>query len=284
VRSIVLVLFVAFTSAIQAASYNLRLEIFAGNLVMFDNSLVPVITYSDSLSFSPSSPILVYEDGDVITLTVVNSDTQVHGFKIDGVIDISSIVPSGSITQVFTVSAGVYKYYDPTSVEFQYMGLSGTFHVKNTGDNTPYFYWNLREHEPVLNNSILTGGSIDQSTYSPKYYTINGNSGEYIDNDIQAKITGNVSQEFRLLIMNVGLSVHSIHFHGYHLTILDNSKNSAHNGRDKDTFPVYPGEYQLLSGTPDKPGEYPVHDHNLVAVTGGGQYHTGMITTMVIAP
>jgi hypothetical protein len=35
---------------------------------------------------------------------------------------------------------------------------------------------------------------------------------------------------------------------------------------------------------PDKPGEYPIHDHNLVAVTGGGMYHAGMISTIVVTP
>ncbi len=277
-------LFLALTCNVYSANIDLRLEIFSGNLSMFDNSTIPVITFSDSSAFSPSSPILIFEDGDVLTIKVVNSDVNVHGFKVDGLIDIGSIAAGDSVIQVIPLTAGIYKYYDPTSIENQYLGLSGLMHVKGAGDLTPYFYWNLREHEPQLNNAVSGGGSIVQSLYSPKYYTINGNSGDAIDNDAQAKIYGNVNSEFRLVIMNHGLSIHSMHFHGYHLLILDNSKNSSHNGRDKDTFPVYPGHYQLLSATPDKPGEYPIHDHNLIAVTGGGQYHTGMITTMIIAP
>lgn len=272
------------TINVYGANIDLRLEIINGNLSMFDNSTIPVITYSDSTEFSPSSPILIFEDGDILTIKVVNSDVNIHSFKIDGLIDIGAIAAGDSITQIIALSAGIFKYYDPTSIENQYLGLSGLMHVKGTGDLTPYFYWNLREHEPQLNNLVSSGGSIVQSLYSPQYYSINGNSGDAIDNDVQAKINGNVNSEFRLVIMNHGLSIHSMHFHGYHLQILDNSKNTTHNGREKDTFPVYPGHYQLLSATPDKTGEYPIHDHNLIAVTGGGQYHTGMITTMLIAP
>jgi FtsP/CotA-like multicopper oxidase with cupredoxin domain len=84
--------------------------------------------------------------------------------------------------------------------------------------------------------------------------------------------------------MNNGLSIHSLHFHGYHLTVEKDSKNPSYTGRSKDSFGVYPNESLILSCTPDKPGEYPVHDHNLVAVTGGQQYATGMFSTILIAP
>jgi hypothetical protein len=35
---------------------------------------------------------------------------------------------------------------------------------------------------------------------------------------------------------------------------------------------------------PDQPGEFPVHDHNLVATTGGNIYPLGMFLTMMITP
>jgi hypothetical protein len=38
----------------------------------------------------------------------------------------------------------------------------------------------------------------------------------------------------------------------------------------------------LLEMVPDKPGRYAVHDHNLVAVSGGGIHPNGMFLIMEI--
>ena len=50
----------------------------------------------------------------------------------------------------------------------------------------------------------------------------------------------------------------------------------------KDTFPVYSMETVVLELVPDKVGEYPVHDHNLVAVSGANLYPNGMFLTLFI--
>ena len=83
---------------------------------------------------------------------------------------------------------------------------------------------------------------------------------------------------------NTGQSIHSMHFHGYHATILYSSKNQTHVGRSKDTFPIHSMQTLVLQIVPDKPGTYPVHDHNLVAVTGNNVYPNGMFTTLLINP
>ena len=43
-------------------------------------------------------------------------------------------------------------------------------------------------------------------------------------------------------------------------------------------------EVLKLELIPDKPGVYPVHDHNLIGVTGGMFYPNGMFTTLRIVP
>jgi hypothetical protein len=50
----------------------------------------------------------------------------------------------------------------------------------------------------------------------------------------------------------------------------------------KDTFPIQPLETLLLQLVPHQVGEYPVHDHNLVAVSAGGIYPNGMFLTLLI--
>jgi hypothetical protein len=41
-------------------------------------------------------------------------------------------------------------------------------------------------------------------------------------------------------------------------------------------------ESLVLELVPDKPGMFPVHDHNLMAVTGNRVYNNGMMIMMTI--
>ena len=43
-------------------------------------------------------------------------------------------------------------------------------------------------------------------------------------------------------------------------------------------------ETLILQIVPDKEGEYPIHDHNLVAVTGNNIYPNGIFTSILISP
>ena len=148
----------------------------------------------------------------------------------------------------------------------------------------PSFFWNIKEHNVSWNQLILNGGNVDWTKYDPDYFTINGNSSPHINHDSLARISGDVGDSIMLYIANTGQSIHSLHFHGYHATIISSSLYPGHNGWLKDTFPIKPMETLILILVPDKPGEYPVHDHNLVATTGNGWYPNGMFTTMLIQP
>ena len=268
------------------ASFDVRLIINNGTVSLSGGTSVPGVTYSQNTNFSQSSDILVWTSGDDVNLRVVNFDINSHGFVIDGYANYGTISPGDSIEQNIVLSSeGVFRYYDPMNSPYnEYMGLAGILHVKNQTDLTPYFYWDIREFQEAWNTSIDLGSSPTINTYDPEFFTINGNGNPDINLDPVARVTGNVGAEFRIVLMNNGLSIHSMHFHGYHLIIEDDSKTSITIGREKDTFPLYPSEYMILSCTPDKEGEYPVHDHNLVAVTGGSEYATGMFTTMLIDP
>jgi len=275
-----------FVLAGNAANISIRLEIKSGSIELIDGSNIPFKIFTSSDTFPNKSDLLIWETGDQITLKIVNNDTENHGFIINGIVDYGTILQGDSTEQTFTLlTDGIYRYFDPLNFPYnQYLGLSGMVHVKSPLDATPYFYWELREHLPTWNDQIMLGNSPVLSQYNPKYFTINGNSEPAINEDPIARVTGNVGNEFRIIVVNNGMSIHSMHFHGYHLFLEKNSKNADHQGREKDTFPLYPKEFVMLSCIPDKPGEYPVHDHNLVAVTGGGIYHAGMFTTLLITP
>ncbi len=277
------VLLLAGTS--WSATWDVRLVIRSGNLALAGNT-VDYRVYTTASSFTGNSDLFIWEAGDVVNLKVVNEDAADHGFKIDGYADYGTIIPGDSVEQQLTFGTeGIFRYYDPVNAPYNsYMGLSGVIHIKAIGDAASYFYWDLREHQPDWNLTIPGGGTPALSTYAPIEFTINGNHNPDINSDVIARITGSVGNEFRVVIVNNGLSIHSLHFHGYHLSIMKDSRLSQAVGRSKDTFPVFPGQHLLLSCTPDKPGEYPVHDHNLSAVSGDGMYAKGMFSTLLIAP
>ncbi len=285
-KFILIVVSVFFYLQSNAANVSIRLVIKNGVLGFNDGTTVYYKIFTSSATFANNSDLLIFNEGDIVTLKVVNTTSENHGLSITGVLNLGVITASDSIQQTFNAPpAGVYRFFDPLNFPYnEYLGLSGVIHVKAINDLTPYFYWDLREHQLTWNESIPLGNSPILNTYQPYYFTINGNSEPNINLDIVARVIGNVGSEVRIVIVNNGLSIHSMHFHGFHAHLLNNSKNTAHEGREKDTFPVYPKEYVVLSFVPDKPGEYPVHDHNLVAVTGGGIYHAGMFTTLLIAP
>ncbi|MEJ6777163.1 MAG: multicopper oxidase domain-containing protein [Crocinitomicaceae bacterium] len=280
-----ILLFVA-CSLTHATTIDVRLCIKSGSLTLSGGNSLEVVTYSNTNLFLENSALLVWNLGDVVNLTVVNNDSEEHGFNADGLVSYSTISSGDSSTQTINLSnAGVFRYNDNVNSPFNaYLGLSGIIHVKDPSDLTPYFYWDIREIHSDWNPILTNSGIVNITDYDPDFFTVNGNHNPNINLDTIARVTGNVGVEFKIVLVNNGLSIHSMHFHGYHLFNIDDSRSPAFIGREKDTFPLYPHEHLVLSCTPDKPGEYPVHDHNLVAVTGGQEYATGMFLTLLIAP
>ena len=278
------ILIVPFVSS--SATLDVRLVISSGQISLSGGANVPGKTYSTNTSFQQSSDILIWTQNDDVNLRVVNFDTEDHGFVVEGYANYGSIPAGDSVEQNILLSnTGIFRYYDPLNSPYnEYLGLNGIIHIKAATDNSPYFYWDIHEFQSAWNTSILGGGTPLLSDYNPEYFTINGNSSPDINTDPTARVIGSVGNEFKVVLVNNGLSIHSLHFHGYHLVIEHDSNNPISVGREKDTFPIYPKESLILSCTPDKEGEYPVHDHNLVAVTGGGIYANGMFSTLLISP
>ncbi len=275
---------VVFQSVAQIDT--IRFYVTGGSTEMVDGNLLDLKAFNTTPQFTVNSPIIISEVNSTVYIRLINLDDIDHALEIPGIVTIGNVLPGDSSgVETTFLNSGIFRYFDPLNFPYNsYIGLSGILHVKSSGDNTPYFYWDLSEHHVDWNLSILGGNNPELSAYDPKYFTVNGNSDMDIDMDPLAKIVGSVGNELKLVIVNNGLSIHSIHFHGYHGTITSSSRNSMHIGWEKDTFPVYPNEYMVISITPDKSGEYPIHDHNLVAVTGGGIYHAGMISTIVVTP
>ena len=163
---------------------------------------------------------------------------------------------------------------------FTYLGLAGMITVAS--GNHARFKWNVKELRKEWTLEADTNPSMSWTNYYPDYFTVNGWSAPLINDDTTARVEGGVGDTILIYLGNTGRSVHSMHFHGYHAEILYSSKFPNHVGRSKDTFPMLPMETMVLRLVPDKTGEFPVHDHNLVAVSAGNYYPNGMFMTLLI--
>ena len=276
--------FVLLSFSSTATTVNQSLYIVADSLLTVDGTKVPYLTFNETPNYIQSNPIIYLMVGDTLDLWVYNTDNSTHDFLIKGINVVQSIPANDSVfMQAILTVTGSYIYYDPSDFpKNTYLGLAGMIVVKN--HNYASFYWNIKEHNSDWNTQLVLGNTVSWNQYDPKYFTINSVSNPNINTDPLARITGQVGDTLYLYITNTGLSIHSMHFHGYHATIKYSSKNGAHVGREKDTFPVYPMETIVLQIVPDKEGEFPIHDHNLVAVMGNNIYPNGMFTTILITP
>lgn len=285
-KSFFLFLFSFCAGITYSATVDQTIYINRGVLTTFDNVNLPYLSFNSSPTFNPQCERILLEIGDSLNLLIKNTDTGSHFVSFLG-LDKSSITikagDSAYISHTFN-TPGLYIYTDSTTYGANaYLGLTGMIYVRKANENK-VFFWNIREQESGLNQRLVNGEKLNPKTYDPDYFFINGRNNPEINQDAVARPIGNVGDTLFICVANTGMSVHSLHFHGYHAEIMYSSKYPHHVGRSKDTHPVYPLETLLLRFIPDKPGEYPVHDHNLVAVTGGGLYPNGMFLTILISP
>jgi FtsP/CotA-like multicopper oxidase with cupredoxin domain len=262
-----------------------RIYINRGEMLAVDSTYMPYLAFNESNMFNKTNTFIELNIGDTLKLMVINTDTINHDFAVKNQeVQNTTILALDSTIITFTFNdAGAFIFYDPSENErFRYLGLASMIIVKNPSHTNRSFYWNIKDHNKSFNTLLNQGNSVSWTDYYPTYFTINGNSNPSINQDPLARVTGSVGDTIRVYMVNTGQAIHSIHFHGYHSSIIQSSKFPAHAGRSKDTFPVYSMELVVIELIPDKVGEYPVHDHNLVAVTGGNMYPNGMFLTMLI--
>lgn len=256
-----------------------------GQMMAVDSTYIPYFAFNSTSTFNKENSRLILNTGDTMDLTVINTDSLSHGFNVKSYANVDTLIPPNSSAVVsFSFSFdGAHIYYDHSFSEgFRYMGLGGMIISINATTNAARFYWNMKEHQKVFNETLDQGSSVNWNDYYPEYFTINGNSNPHINTDSIARVVGSVGDTIHIYMVNTGQSLHSIHFHGYHATIINSTKFPSHIGRSKDTFGVHSMEAVVIELVPDQIGEYPVHDHNLVAVSGGNIYPNGMFLTIFI--
>ena len=250
----------------------------------FDGENIEFLSFNSSSTFEVKNSRVEIGIGDSLYLTIYNNDSITHGIDITNTTGYSTTVAAGGTVTIPTLftSQEVHVIYDPLNYpNSTYLGL-GTMLIVDDFSLTGKFYWNIKEFRDDWNDSIVNSNSVPWNLYYPNYFILNGASNPDINDDPDARVTGSVGDTLRIYMANTGQSVHSFHFHGYHCKIVNYSKKPSHVGRDKDTFPMYSLDTYILELIPQQEGEYPVHDHNLVALTGGNVFPMGIMLTILI--
>ncbi|HET6243173.1 MAG: multicopper oxidase domain-containing protein [Bacteroidetes bacterium] len=266
----------------SAAIKNQTLFINSGTFTTVNNTTFPCFVFNETGSFVSLNTVISCTTSDTLVIKIINNDTIIHGFNIKGFSGVNATIsPADSITDTLTFAAqGLYIYYD----EYQYpnyknMGAGGMICVNNS--TSKKYYWNLKDFQSEFNTLISENNTVDWTQYNPDYFTINGKSFPDLQNDTTARVKCNVGDTIHIFIANTGQAAHSLHFHGFHCNIIYSNQNHQI-GWSKDTFPFRRMDAMVLELVPDKIGEYSVHDHNLVAVSGGGIHPNGMFLIMKV--
>lgn len=255
-----------------------------GVFTTVSNTTFPFLAFNETSAFDQRNVRISLQPGDSLELTVTNNDTMTHGFAITNTsINISNLGIGQSLTVIVpAMQFGNYILYDPLNYpDNRYLGLGAMICVLSNSADKNYF-WNIKEHEMQYNDDLANGMAVDWTQYYPDYFTINGLSHPDLQNDTTAVVDANIGDTVHIFMSNTGTSVHSIHFHGFHVRIIYSSEGTEKLNWVKGTVSIASMETYVLELVPDKIGLYAVHDHNLVAVTGGNTHPNGMFLIMNI--
>lgn len=251
--------------------------------VVMGNNLVNRCVLNNTSIFDKRNAHLDVEVGDLLELTIYNTDTVDHQFEVANLNTLGTIVAGGSATySVFCDDFGTFgiKATDPIG------DLLGAFAVLRVGlQNEQAFIWNLWEINDQFShdvgNGLVTGLP---STYRPNTNIINGMVYPTTTTDPLTVVTGNVGDTLYISVVNSGNFTHTLHSHGFHVKIVQATLRVDRVNWVKDSNPILKDETLTLQLIPNKPGMYPVHDHNLVSVLTQNTYPGGMITMLNIQP
>ena len=243
-----------------------------------------VLRFNETAVFDTSNVVLSTSADAPLFLTVINTDTEPHDFGVDGVWGLGvDILPNDTTTfEIPPMEMGTYRYFS-SDLRGVYLGLSGVLKV---GLNMPHqFHWNLADWMPERMDSVSSGGELlDDTPYVPRYFSINAYTYPHTVLDANGYVTFALGDTCTISIVNSGFMDHVLHFHGFHVEYLSTTIQTSRIGWIKDTVPLKQGEGVTLLLIANQEGIYPVHNHNLIAVTNSGFYPGGMLTHINITP
>ena len=287
IKLFALLFFTIAPAFLQANKVFKNIFINRGIFTTVKNTTFPYFAFNSTTTFTSLNTVITVLKNDTLIINVTNNDTIKHGFKIKNYAGPSyTINPAANITTtIITTQRSIFIYYDHLNYpRNEYMGLAGIISVKDKASDKVYF-WNLKDHLTSYSQQLaITGSTVNWLNYYPDYFTINGKSFPDLQADPTAKILNQKNDTIYIYIANTGQSMHSLHFHGFHLKSVYVDCKKLQQNWIKDTWGLFSMDATVLRMIPDKTGKYSVHDHNLVAVSGGNTHPNGMFTIMQINP
>jgi len=282
-RFLTLSIFVLFLQTAKSVVILDTLYINRGSVTVVDYTILTCV-FNDSPVFYKQNKILELNSGDQLLLHVINTDVLEHTFTIDGLIETGNVIPGGGSDDFFVSppADGAYRFYS----DKPYGKLIGASSIIMVGyENHFRYYWNLFDQQDTLTDKIDAGTATTiPSDYTPDIFNINMKVGTELTTDTLSYIMQSIGDTIIVAIVNSGNMHHNLHWHGYHVTILNATENSQMIGWIKDSFPVVIGEVMLVMLVPDQDGMFMVHNHNMITVTTNGVYPGGMMQMMTIMP
>lgn len=268
---------IAFNSSLLAVT-EATLYLNSGQMSI-GSTTVQKLSFNSTSIFDQENTILGLTIGEPLNLTIVNNDIYPHNIAVDGIIGSVEVFPSSSVELNYQFdSFGTYAVRSVSSSG----NMLGAAAIIQVGIPSPSFSWDLWDIEAESSAAIYNGTiTVLPEPYRPNVFTINGYP--YSDHmAVPGMITGMVGQEIYISICNSGNMTHTVHFHGYHVEIIQANKRDHVIGWMKDSFPVTVGESMTVKLVPHQPGEFPVHNHNLVTNLTNNAYPGGMMTMIMI--
>ena len=281
----ILVLSLQLLQISYANLINQKIVLNKGQLLAVDSVRVAYYAFNADTVFNQTNERLKMAIGDSLVLSVMNNTADVQQFILSD-FSINRSIAAGATEQISinAQKAGIHIYSaGKAGKQIDLWGASGMLIITNQNDaGKSTFYWNLKDFESQKVGQLDSGKTVDWSTYYPDYFTVNGLGKDQLVGDVASNVKGAVGESILIMLTNTGNVNHSIHFHGYHCIAQEVTSKRVQKGSSKDTFPLEAGDGLLLLLVPDKPGMYPVHDHNLIAVSGGGKYPNGIFMMLDI--
>ncbi len=233
-------------------------------------------------SFGANAVVDVPENAP-FAASILNEDSLAHTVVLDDVSWEGVAVGAGQSVAFEwpALPAGTYRYH---LVGERGERLGGSGILRSGFAALGAFRWHLADVQSDALDTLAQGALLDPADYTPDYFTINEVHFPNTLDDPHALVEVNLGDTALISVVNAGQMDHVLHFHGFHVTLLTSSRSPERAGWIKDSVPVRRGEGLTLQLVANQAGTYPVHDHNLIAVTNAGFYPGGMLTQIIVAP
>lgn len=239
----------------------------------------PVTQFNRSSTFDSVNAVVFFPVGKNSLLVINNNTNTTHQLQLGTLT--KQVLPNQ--WQTFNLMATQPETTTLTSTNngFRFAGLNCL--IVFDFAHRKHYFWQIHAYQKSKMIDAQNG-LFSKNNFKPDVFTINSKVFPYTVSDPNGHITGHIGDSIFVTIYNSGVMDHSIHFHGFHVTIVKNTFNNQMVGWLKDTFPVKPQNIVQIVFIPHQSGMFPIHDHNLIAVTTGGNYPGGMIGMMHIMP